>query len=71
MIGLCNPYDLDSRDILPTEIKNNLMNVIKDNLLVSNIINNFPIYQYVHFFLKTFGLGHPEACIYQFIGDDT
>ena len=26
--------------------------------------------KYVGKFLKQFGLGHPTACVYQFIGDD-
>ena len=46
------------------------MKVLKDKLVVSKIMKQFPIHQYIHTFLKTFGLGNITEYVYQFIGDD-
>ena len=61
---------MDSRNIYPIEVTNNVTAVMKDELLVSNTMKYFTIHPYVQFF-KTFGLGHMIACVYQFVGDET
>ena len=43
---------------------------MKDKLLVSNIMNRFPIHYYI-LKLKSFVLCHPKAYDNQFIGDGT
>ena len=43
-----NTAHVDSIVIHPIETKNNSITVIKDKLLVSNIMKHFPIHKYVH-----------------------
>ena len=45
------------------------MKAVKDRLFVAKH-ETFPVDQYVRYFFKQFGSGHPTACVYQFIGDD-
>ena len=71
IIVLSNTSHVDSRDIYLMETTKNAMKVMKDKLLVSNIMKHFLIHQYVHNVLKFFGLVHPTELVYMFTGDYT
>ena len=69
--GFCNTAHVESREIYPIETTNNLMKVVKDNLLVSNIMKHLPIHKVVQFLTIGFRLSR-SMCLpvywWQWIG---